>query len=143
MRVAGEILYVSLLRGPCSSSAGYLRKHIVRKFLLSATQQSSEETRADFKRLHWGDLAPAIPDTGEHTATLREDASWGEIEDIFGLHPVMVPCWACLLAAVPDDKQAWFRNASPALLEKGLAMSQASGMAPTPETIAGAVRSRP
>ena len=43
------------------------------------------------------ELRAAIPDKGKHTAPIACEEIWGDLEDAFGMHPLMKPCWTCFL----------------------------------------------
>ncbi len=76
----------------------YVRKRLARKFVISLSRRMPQEL---FRDLAWGELRSANPDVKEHTAVFPDAMTCGAIEDDFGMHPLLIACWCCLMGAVP------------------------------------------
>ena len=111
----------------------YIRKHIVRKFVLYLTKRAP---RGAMRAMQWGELAPANADKKKLTAALPSDATWGEIEDQFGMHPLMVAAWCCSLAGVPDKFWQHFEDPSARVREVALAMQRERSFPPNARELA-------
>ena len=87
---------------------------------------------APFRAIQWRDLRAAVPDKGRHTAPIAGEATWGDLEDTFGMHPLMIPCWTCLMGAIPQVQWGPFAipNWAPWLATRELA--ERSGVTPCP-----------
>ena len=114
---------------------GYVRKHVLRKFLLALSKRAPKPVSS---AMLWKDALGAVPDRGGHTAGIDGATTWGKLEDEYGVHPLMISCWACLLHAVPKKSiDAYFRRPGPKLLKEAIKLEACSGYAPSPAMLAG------
>ena len=114
--------------------AGYIRKHILRKFVLALTKKVPKHVSS---ALLWKDTLCAVPDRGCHTSDVDGSASWGKIEAEYGMQPLLISCWACLFHAVPKESlERHFRRPGPKLLEAAVELKSRNGYAPSPAMLA-------
>ena len=85
-------------KGEEAQNRAYIRKHLVRKFVLSI-ERRNPGVMAD---VTWEQLRCANPDSNMYTASISPSATWGELEAFWGLNPLMLECWTCFLGAVPS-----------------------------------------
>ena len=95
-------------------NAGYIRQHLLRKFALAMSRRAP---RGAMGSIRWSDLRFLNPDQTGLTAAIDEWTTWQELEDRFGLHPLMISCWCCLLSQVPSDSWHLFVTPSAKLPE--------------------------
>jgi len=103
-----------------------------------ATGVSAEApfSSASFRAIQWRDLRAAVPDKGKHTAPIAGEATWGDLEDAFGMHPLMISCWTCLMGAIPWVRWGPFATPNWAPWRATRELAGRSGVTPCPEIIA-------
>ncbi len=112
----------------------YIRMHIARKFVMSMSRRAP---RGAMRAMRWAELVPANADKQRLTAALPSDATWGDIEDQFGMHPLMIAAWCCSLGGVPDKSWHHFENPSARVREVALGMQrERGGLAPNARELA-------
>ena len=115
-------------------NAGYIRKHILRKFLLALTNKTPKAVTG---ALTWKDTLCAVPDRGGHARELDGAATWERIEADYGMNPLMISCWACLFGAVPKAQQdSIFARPTPQLVQAARELVCQNGLAPAPMMLA-------
>ena len=105
---------------------------MTRKFALSISNRMG---RQKTDGISWHQAAMAVPDAGGH-CDIEGDTTWGALQAAFGMHPLMISCWCCLLAAVPKDHQHLFRDTTVNLPAFGRQMAAKNGVAPSPVALA-------
>jgi len=113
---------------------GYIRKRILRKFVLALTNRAPKHVSA---ALTWKDSLCAVPDRCSHTSVIEGAETWGQLELEYGMHPLMIPCWCCLLGAVPKASyERYFVRLGPKLLAAAVELEARDGFAPSPVMMA-------
>ena len=113
---------------------GYIRKHILRKFLLALVNKTPKAVTA---ALTWKDTLCAVPDRGGHASEFDGEVTWERIEADYGMHPLMISCWACLFGAVPKAQlERVFAQPGPKVVEAARELLSQNGHAPAPAMVA-------
>ncbi len=94
---------LTFLHGNGSAAEGktselFVRKSLTHKFVVSMSKRMPQEV---FKGLSWSDLRSANGDVKGHTDVIPESWTCGEIEDCFGMHPLLISTWCSLMEGVP------------------------------------------
>ena len=114
--------------------AGYTRKLILRKFLLALGNKTPKAVTA---ALTWKDTLCAVPDRGGHASAVDGAATWERIEADYGMHPLMISCWACLFGAVPKAQLGRiFARPGPRVVVAARELVSQNGFPPTPAMVA-------
>ena len=87
-------------------SLAYIRRHVLRKVVLAVCR--ALPSNEAFHCLTLSDLSLANCDRGGHVSCLPATTTWGELEHMFGLHPLMISCWACLFADLTEAERTPF-----------------------------------
>ena len=107
---------------PCMRQSGeddvnakrYTRRHIQRKIILAVskhydamgpTERGVSASSSRFGSISKGDLQDCIADQGEYLRDLDDTMTWQGMESTFGMHPLMISCWCCLLSDVKKDAE--------------------------------------
>ena len=96
--------------GKSTDERGYVRKHILRKFVLWYQQRHKQ---AHWSNLDVADLMKVSPDMKEFLKPLI-GRTLPELRDMFGLNPCMISCWACLLSQVQQKHRHVFNKTADA-----------------------------
>ena len=88
------------------SSLAYIRRHVLRKIVLAVCRPLPSNEA--FHSLTLKDLSLAICDRGGQASCLPATSTWGDLEHMFAMHPLMISCWTCLLADLTDAERIPF-----------------------------------
>ncbi len=88
------------------SSTGYVRKHLLRKFILWFQHRFGDEA---WEKFTVTEVLFCTPDRGGFLAPLRQDATASELRERFGTSAFMISCWACLFNGVKQEHRSAFQ----------------------------------
>ena len=121
MRHSTDLNHETLIK---DLSLAYIRRHVLRKMVLAVCR--ALPSNEAFHSLTLSDLSLANCDRGGHVSCLPATTTWGALEHMFGMHPLMISCWACLFADLTEAERTPF-NANLGMQFKKAAETLAEG----------------
>ena len=109
-----------------SADDGCMERSIARKIVMC---MSASAPRGAMRALRWGDIAPVM-ELPHAMQIMPSDDTWGDLEDRFGIDPLMISFWCGGLSEVPTKFWHHFTNYSVRVRDEALAMQDESGGAP-------------
>ena len=122
------------LRGGRTPECNYLVKHFARVLLLHSPQSGydryvtagcSSTEASGFSDLTLGAVLAWTPDECSHCAALAS-MPCRDVERLFGVHPLLLSMWTCLVGQVPPDGLSNLRRATDAAVLAALECDEAA-----------------
>lgn len=122
------------LRGGRTPECNYLVKHFARVLLLHSphsgydryvTAGCSSTEASGFSDLRLGAVLAWTPDECSHCAALAS-MPCRDVERLFGVHPLLLSMWTCLVGQVPPDGLSNLRRATDAAVLAALECDEAA-----------------